>query len=43
MLWKWTSEYCRMSNRLAASRMNMNLRNAATISASVGSTATTIR
>jgi hypothetical protein len=26
MLWKCISEYCRMSNRAAASRMNMNLR-----------------
>ena len=43
MLWKWTSEYCRMSNRLAASRMNMNLRNAATIKASIGNITTTIR
>ncbi len=43
MLWKCISEYCRMSNRLATSRMNMNLRNAATISASDGSTTTTRR
>ena len=43
MLLKCIIEYCRMSNRLAASRMNMNLRNAATISASDGSTTTTTR
>ena len=43
MLLKCISEYCRMSNRLATSRMNRNLRNAATISASVGSTTTTNR
>ena len=40
---KWMSEYCRMSNRLSTLRMNRNLRKAATISASVGSTTTTTR
>ena len=37
---KCMSQYWRMSNRLATSRMNRNLRNAATMSASVGSTTT---
>ena len=40
---KWTRLYWRASNRLARSRMNRNLRKAATISASVGSTTTTNR
>ena len=40
---KCMSPYWRVSNRLAMSRMNRNLRNAATISASVGSTTTTNR
>jgi len=40
---KCISEYCRMSNRLAASRMNMNFRNAATINARLGRITTTSR
>ena len=42
-LLKWTQLYWLMSNSASKSLKNRNLRNAATISASVGSTTTTNR